>query len=110
LRHRAGPLFLLDGYVEGRDVGMLLSEATRRSVVVPIPAAVFVALEVSAAIGFIRSTEERVTGVPTSLIGFSAGAVIASREGTIKVVHHGSAGAPTGPSLAGKEGGRGPVG
>jgi serine/threonine protein kinase len=101
--HGGGRLFLLNEYVEGRDVGMLLGEASRRGVVVPIPAAVFVALEVSAAIGFIRSTEERVTGVPTSLIGFSAASVIASREGTIKVVHHGSAVAPAVQSLAEKD-------
>src|SRR6185436_18577978 len=104
--HGGGRLFLLNEYVEGRDVGVLLAEAGRRSVVVPIPAAVFVALEVSAAIGFIRSTEERVTGVPTSVIGFSAASVIASREGTIKVVHHGSAVAPTVQSLAEKDVGR----
>ncbi|HXU82949.1 MAG TPA: protein kinase [Polyangia bacterium] len=104
--HGGGRLFLLNEYVEGRDVGTLLHEAGRRQVVVPIPAAVFVALEVSAAIGFIRSTEERVTGVPTSLIGFSAASVIASREGTIKVVHHGSAVAPTVQSLAEKDVGR----
>jgi serine/threonine protein kinase len=104
--HGAGRLFLLNEYVEGRDLATLLEEAGKRSVVLPIPAAVFVALEVSAAIGFIRSTEERVTGVPTSLIGFGAASVIASREGTIKVVHHGSAVAPPAHVLAEKDVGR----
>src|SRR5688572_9872027 len=49
--HGAGRLFLLNEYVEGRDLATLLEEAAKRSVVLPIPAAVFVALEVSAAIG-----------------------------------------------------------
>jgi serine/threonine protein kinase len=101
-----GRLFLLNEYVEGRDLAAVLEDLPKRSIAMPVTAAVFVALEVSAALGFIRSTEERVTGVPTSLIGFSAAGVIASREGTIKVVHHGSALAPLAHSLTDKERGR----
>jgi serine/threonine protein kinase len=104
--HGAGRLFLLNEYVEGRDLAALLAESASSSMVLPVSAAVFVALEVSAAIGFIRSTEERVTGVATSLVGFSAASVIVSREGTIKVVHHGSSLAAPADTLADAEPGR----
>src|SRR4051812_11210863 len=82
--HVAERLFLLNEYVEGRDLGALLGEAVKRRGGLPVEAAVYVAVEVSAALGFIRSTEERVTGIATSLAGLSASAVMVSREGTIK--------------------------
>src|SRR3954468_18796402 len=35
--HGAGRLFLLNEYVEGRDLSALLSEASKRSIVLPVP-------------------------------------------------------------------------
>jgi serine/threonine protein kinase len=88
--HVAERLFLLNEYVEGRDLASLLTEVSKRRGGLSIEAAAYVAVEVSAAVGFIRSTEERVTGIATSLAGLSASSVMVSREGTIKLVHHGS--------------------
>src|SRR4051812_33687054 len=103
--HVAERLFLLNEYVEGRDLGAVLLEAVKRRGL-PIEAAAYVAVELSAALGFIRSTEERVTGVATALGGLSASAVMISREGTIKLVHHGSGLARSPESFGDKDIGR----
>src|SRR3954470_17029865 len=101
--HVAERLFLLNEYVEGRDLASLLAELAKTNASLSIDAAVYVALEVSAALGFIRSTEERITGVATSLVGLSPASVIVSHEGSIKLVHHGSGLMLTPESLAEKD-------
>src|SRR5262249_5296359 len=53
--------FLVNEYVDGRDLGALMG-AMAQPGGLPMEAAVYVALEVAAALGFIRSNEERVTG------------------------------------------------
>lgn len=87
-------LFLVNEYVEGRDLGALMSATVGRPGGIPVDVGVYIAIELAAALEFIRGQEEKQTGVPTTLLGMSAAAVMISREGTIKLLHSGSSLAP----------------
>jgi serine/threonine protein kinase len=79
-------LFFVSEYVEGADLGALL---TRAGVLAPGVAA-FAALEVGEALTFVRAQEEPATGVATRLAGLSATAVMFARDGKVKLLHTGS--------------------
>jgi len=91
-----GRLVVVNEFVEGRDLAALLLAAAGRPGGLPLEAALYVALEVAAALEFIRTHEHQATGIETALADLTAASVVVARDGAIKVIHHGSALAPSG--------------
>jgi serine/threonine protein kinase len=79
-------LFFVSEYVEGTDLGALLSRAG----VLRAGVATFAALETGEALAFLRAQEEAATGVKTRLPGLSASSVMMARDGKVKLLHMGS--------------------
>src|SRR5262249_42090388 len=82
-------IFFVSEFVEGTDLATLVTRAAPQGLSAEI--AVYVALEIAAAFRFIRSTEERLTGISTSRVADSASSIMVARDGTVKLRDRGSA-------------------
>ncbi|HEY2728891.1 MAG TPA: protein kinase [Polyangia bacterium] len=83
-------LFFVSELVEGVDLAALVGELARRRQPFPIDVAVFVAMEVAAALSYLRRLSER-NGEGTPLpMGLPLRDVLLSVDGEVKVLHYGA--------------------
>jgi serine/threonine protein kinase/tetratricopeptide (TPR) repeat protein len=99
-------LFFVSELVEGTDLATLQAELRRRRQPFPVDVAVFVTMEVAAALSYLRRLAVR-NGDPGPLpSGLSPRAVLLSLDGEVKLLHYGAtvAALPVRDGLAAPEG------
>ncbi|HSZ84250.1 MAG TPA: serine/threonine-protein kinase [Polyangia bacterium] len=98
-------LFFVSELVEGIDLAALADELRVRRVPFPVDVAVFVAMEVAAALSYLRRLAARNgEGAPLPT-GLSPRSILLSTDGEVKVLHYGAsvAALPTRDALAASE-------
>jgi serine/threonine protein kinase/tetratricopeptide (TPR) repeat protein len=83
-------LFFVSELVEGTDLASLLAEFARRKHPFPIDVAVFVAMEVAAALSYLRRLSARNGEAAPLPMGLSPRAVLLSTDGEVKLLHYGA--------------------
>jgi serine/threonine protein kinase/tetratricopeptide (TPR) repeat protein len=83
-------LFFVSELVEGTDLAALLAELGRRRQPFPVDAAVFVAMEVAAALSYLRRLSARNGEAAPLPMGLSPRAVLLSVDGEVKLLHYGA--------------------
>jgi serine/threonine protein kinase len=91
-------LFFVSELVEGIDVATLARKRRERGSPFPVDVAVFVAMEVAAALGAIRRSAARRSSADTAPASLSPRSVLLSIDGEVKVVHYGVVMAAVGTS------------
>lgn len=81
-------LFFVAELVEGIDTSTLLQRLGKQGRTLPIDIAVYVAMEVAAALGYLRRLDAREPGV-AGISRLSPGSVLLSRDGEVKIAHYG---------------------
>ncbi len=99
-------LFFVSEWVEGADLARVLAAATVAGRDLPVASALSIALEFADAVEFIGGHETRATGVATSFAGLTASSVIISRDGHVKLLHHGSCLVPSSETVDAVRGSR----
>src|SRR5580692_4228510 len=98
-------LFFVSELVEGIDLATLADELRARRLPFPVDVAVFVAMEVAAALSYLRRLSARNgEGAPLPT-GLSPRSILLSTDGEVKVLHYGAsvAALPTRDALAASE-------
>jgi serine/threonine protein kinase/tetratricopeptide (TPR) repeat protein len=83
-------LFFVSELVEGTDLASLLAELARRKQPFPVDVAVFVAMEVAAALSYLRRLSVRNGEAAPLPTGLSPRAVLLSTDGEVKLLHYGA--------------------
>jgi serine/threonine protein kinase/tetratricopeptide (TPR) repeat protein len=83
-------LFFVSELVEGTDLASLVAELTRRREPFPIDVAVFVAMEIAAALSYLRRLSARNGETAPLPMGLSPRAVLLSTDGEVKLLHYGA--------------------
>src|SRR5262245_1973326 len=83
-------LFFVSELVEGMDIAAIARKRRERGQPFPVDVAVFVAMEVAAALGALRRSTARRPGAETAPARLSPRSVLISSDGEIKVVHYGA--------------------
>ena len=83
-------LFFVSELVEGADLAALLAELTRRREPLPLDIAVFVAMEVAAALSYLRRLSAKNGESAPLPMGLSPRAVLLSTDGEVKLLHYGA--------------------
>jgi serine/threonine protein kinase/tetratricopeptide (TPR) repeat protein len=83
-------LFFVSELVEGTDLGSLVAELSRRKQPFPVDAAVFIAMEIAAALSYLRRLSARNGEAAPLPMGLSPRAVLLSNDGEVKLLHYGA--------------------
>ncbi|HVU50960.1 MAG TPA: protein kinase, partial [Polyangia bacterium] len=83
-------LFFVTELVEGTDLAALLAELGRRREPFPVDVAVFVAMEIAAALSYLRRLSARNGEAAPLPMGLSPRAVLLSNDGEAKLLHYGA--------------------
>ncbi len=83
-------LFFVTELVEGTDLASLVAELARRRQAFPVDVAVFVAMEVAAALSYLRRLSARNGEASPLPMGLSPRAVLLSIDGEVKLLHYGA--------------------
>jgi serine/threonine protein kinase/tetratricopeptide (TPR) repeat protein len=102
-------LFLVSELVEGADLATILAELGRRRQLFPADVAVFVAMELAAALSYLRRLAARNAEPPPLPLGISPRSVLLSTDGEVKLLHYGAAvsALPVADAIVAPEGGAG---
>ncbi len=100
-------LFFVSELVEGVDLATLADELRVRRLPFPVDVAVFVAMEVAAALSYLRRLSVRNGEGPPLPTGLSPRSILLSIDGEVKVLHYGAsvAALPTRDALVAPEAG-----
>src|SRR5215831_16224739 len=90
-------LFFVSELVEGMNLGTLQANLRNRQKPFPVDIAVYVAMEVAAALAYLRRVSARAGEAPPARLGLGPHSILLSLEGEVKVLHYGTtmAGVPT---------------
>jgi serine/threonine protein kinase/tetratricopeptide (TPR) repeat protein len=83
-------LFFVSELVEGADLATILAELARRRQPFPADVAVFVAMELAAALSYLRRLAARNAEPPPLPLGISPRSVLLSTDGEVKLLHYGA--------------------
>ncbi|HXI58970.1 MAG TPA: protein kinase, partial [Polyangia bacterium] len=83
-------LFFVSELVEGGDLAQLISRLKQEGKPLPAEVAVYVAMEVAAALAYLRQTCERESTTAGAPLALSARSVLLSTDGEVKVAHYGA--------------------
>jgi serine/threonine protein kinase/tetratricopeptide (TPR) repeat protein len=94
-------LFFVSELIDGVDLGTLQARLRERRQAFPVDVAIYVAMEVAAALGYLRRLAARAGEAAPPPPALSPGSVLLSVDGEIKVLHYGTtmAGVPVSDAL-----------